>query len=109
MCGGPLSQQEPKGLFKDGDAHLHSKQLSSWVKQGGCWGMALPSHFRVTPALSGAVIMCSLNAFAFEESWKQGSVPDPQSSEIPAAPASFPQRLSVTQSPLKLPLPTPTL
>ena len=71
--------------------------------------MALPSHFRVTPALSGAVIMCSLNAFAFEESWKQGSVPDPQSSEIPAAPASFPQRLSVTQSPLKLPLPTPPL
>lgn len=109
VCGGPLSQQEPRGLFKDREAHLHSKQLSSWVKQGSCWGMALSAHFRVIPALSGAVIMCSLNSFAFEEIWKQGSVLDPQSSEIPVAPASFLQCLSVAWSPLKLPLHTPTL
>ena len=71
--------------------------------------MALSTHFKVIPALARAVIMCSLTTFAFEEICGQGSMPDPQSSETPATPASFLKGLSVPQSPLKLSLPIPSL
>ena len=66
--------------------------------------MALSTHFKVIPALARAVIMCSLNAFAFEEIWGQGSVPDPQSSETPTAPASFLKGLSEALPPHPQPL-----